>query len=117
MANRALLGADLEVGDVMVFKATNTESRGRKAKFIAFWARPAKAVDEDYPAKRCAAASSSTSSTDSGSSLPEKKHKATPAAPPSVSSSLPSSGTASESAYELRVPLPSKKNASQDYLY
>ena len=32
VANRTLLGAGLEVGDVMVFKATNTESSGRKAK-------------------------------------------------------------------------------------
>ena len=29
VANRALFGAGLEVGDVMVFKATNTESSGR----------------------------------------------------------------------------------------
>ena len=56
-AIRALLGAGLEVGDVMVFKAANTESSGRKAKYIAFGTRPAKTVDEDYPTKRRAATS------------------------------------------------------------
>ena len=90
-ANRALLGAGLEVGDVMVFKATNTESSGRKAKYIAFGTRPTKTVDEDYPTKRRATASSS--------------------------SSTPTSGPASESACEQHVLLPRKKKAPQDYLY
>ena len=112
VVNRALSGAGPEVGDVMVFKAINTESSGRKAKYIAFGTRPAKTVDGDYPAKRHAAASSFSSSTDSGSSPPEKKHKATPAVPFSPSSSSALSGAPSESAYELRVLLPSKKSAS-----
>ena len=59
VANRALLGAGLEVRGVMVFKATNAEGSGRKAKYIAFGTRPTKTVDEDYPMKRRAAASSS----------------------------------------------------------
>ena len=118
VATRALLGAGLEVGDVMVFRATKTESSGRKAKYIAFETRPTKAADEDYPTKRRAAASPpSSSSTDSSSSPPEKKQKATPAAPSPASSSSPSSGAASESAYELRVLHPSENTASQYHLY
>ena len=63
VANRALLGAGLEMGNVMVLKETNTESGGRKAKYVAFGTRPTKTVDEDYPTKRRAASSSSSSSS------------------------------------------------------
>jgi len=70
VTNRALLRAGLEGGDVMVFKATNTESSGRKAKFTAFETRQAKTVDEDNPTKRHATASSSSSATDPDSSPP-----------------------------------------------
>ena len=94
VATRALLGAGLEVGDVMVFRATKTESSGRKAKYIAFGNRPTKTVDEDYPTKHRAAASSSSSA-----------------------SSTPTSGPASESACGQHVLLPRKKKASQDYHY
>ena len=78
----------------MVFRATNTESSGRNAKYTASGTRPTKTVDDDYPTKRRAATSSSSSA-----------------------SSSPSSGPASESAYELRLLPPSKNIASQDYLY